>query len=228
MSSQRFTDLLREQNHETWEKAVTHRFVDELFAGTIDDAVMAGYLVQDYRFLDSFLVLLGAAVASADDLQPRLRLSQFIGEIAGDENTYFLDAFEALGVTEKQREEIPNTEPTNAFCALMREAADTRDYAAIIAVLLVAEWIYLDWATRSSDGQPRSLPEAFVHAEWIRLHDFPEFHDRIAFLREELDRVGPGHRPIAQDFFHRAVEIELAFFDASYAHPITGENNDAV
>ncbi|MGO1953056.1 TenA family protein, partial [Corynebacterium casei] len=182
MTNQRFTDLLREQNHATWEKAVTHRFVQELFGGTIDDSVMASYLIQDYRFLDSFLVLLGAAVSSADSLEPRLRFSQFIGEIAGDENTYFLDAFEALGVTEKQREEIPNTQPTTAFCALMREAADTRNYAAIVAVLLVAEWLYLDWATRT----PRPMPENFVHAEWIRLHDFPEFHERIAFLREEL------------------------------------------
>ena len=46
MSTQRFTDLLREQNHTTWEKAVTHRFVQELFDGTIADPVMAGYLVQ--------------------------------------------------------------------------------------------------------------------------------------------------------------------------------------
>lgn len=219
MTNQRFTDLLREQNHATWEKAVTHRFVQELFGGTIDDSVMASYLIQDYRFLDSFLVLLGAAVSSADSLEPRLRFSQFIGEIAGDENTYFLDAFEALGVTEKQREEIPNTEPTTAFCALMREAADTRNYAAIVAVLLVAEWLYLDWATRDS----RPIPKNFVHAEWIRLHDFPEFHERIAFLREELNRVGPSQREVAGDFFHRAVEIELAFFDASYAHPITEE-----
>ncbi|MGO3697862.1 MAG: TenA family protein [Corynebacterium casei] len=219
MSTQRFTDLLREQNHTTWEKAVTHRFVQELFDATIDDSVMASYLVQDYRFLDSFLVLLGASVSTADALEPRLRFAQFIGEIADDENTYFLDAFEALGVTEKQREEIPNTEPTTAFCALMREAADTRNYAAIVAVLLVAEWLYLDWATRT----PRPMPENFVHAEWIRLHDFPEFHERIAFLREELNRVGPSQREVAGDFFHRAVEIELAFFDASYAHPITEE-----
>ena len=87
MNNQRFTDLLREQNHTTWEKAVSHRFVQELFDGTIDDSVMASYLVQDYRFLDSFLVLLGASVSTADALEPRLRFAQFIGEIAGDENT---------------------------------------------------------------------------------------------------------------------------------------------
>ena len=74
--------------------------------------------MQDYRFIDSFLVLLGSAVASADALAPRLRLARFIGEIAGEENTYFLRAFDALGVTEEQRREIPDTAPTTAFTAL--------------------------------------------------------------------------------------------------------------
>src|SRR5699024_12713399 len=96
MSTQRFTDLLREQNHTTWEKAVSHRFVQELFDATIDDSVMASYLVQDYRFLDSFLLLLGASVRTSDALEPRLRFAQYIGEVAGDEETYLRDATDAM------------------------------------------------------------------------------------------------------------------------------------
>jgi thiaminase/transcriptional activator TenA len=44
---------------------VGHRFVKELFAGSVPDAVMARYLIQDHRFLDSFLTLLGAALAAS-------------------------------------------------------------------------------------------------------------------------------------------------------------------
>ena len=211
-----FTETLRRQNQKTWDSAVSHRFVTELFEGSVDDAVMAGYLVQDYRFLDGFLLLLGSAVATADGLAPRLTLARFAGEVAGDENTYFLRAFDALGVTEKQRCETPDTEPTAAFIALFREAADTREYAAILAVLVVAEWLYLDWAVRA----PEPLPESFVHAEWITLHNYPQFHDTVGFLRAELDRVGPAQRELAEDFFTRAVEIELAFFDATYESPL--------
>lgn len=213
-----FTEKLRRQNQTAWDRAVSHRFVTELVDGTIDDSVMAGYLVQDYRFLDSFLVLLGAAVTAADDLAPRLRLSRFIGDIAGEENTYFLRAFEALGVSEEQRVRIPDTAPTTAFTALFREAAETRDYAAILAVLVVAEWLYLDWARAA----PKPLPESFVHAEWITLHDSPEFSALVAFLRAELDRVGPARRESVGGLFARAVGIELAFFDASFEHPLDG------
>jgi len=68
----------------------------------------------------------------------------------------------------------------------MREAAETRSYAAALSVLVVAEWLYLDWASRAL--QP--LPDNFVHAEWITLHDNPDFRGFVGFLHVELGRQG--------------------------------------
>ena len=68
---ERFTDTLRATTEAGWSHAVQHRFVNELFAGAVPDAVMARYLIQDHRFLDSFLVLLGAALASAEHVSSR-------------------------------------------------------------------------------------------------------------------------------------------------------------
>lgn len=210
--SERFTEILRQENQPTWSDCVQHRFVTELFAGTISDKVMATYLIQDHRFLDSFLTLLGAAMASADSYEARLRFGRFAGMVAGEENTYFLRSFEALGVTEEERTETPDTAPTAGFKAIMREAAGTSSYVAALAVLNVAEWLYLDWATKA----PQPLPENFVHAEWITLHDNPFFRDFVAFLRSELDRIGPSEPDVARDFFGRAVKLELAFFNSAY------------
>src|SRR5258708_18424674 len=53
--SERFTEILRAASEPAWSDAVRHRFVNELFAGAVPDAVMARYLIQDHRFLDSFL-----------------------------------------------------------------------------------------------------------------------------------------------------------------------------
>jgi len=58
--------------------------------------------------------------------QPRLRFGRFIDMVSAEENTYFLRAFEALGVTEARRKTDPDTQPTVGFKAIMREAADTR------------------------------------------------------------------------------------------------------
>ena len=100
-----------------------HRFVKELFTGAIPDAVMACYLIQNHRFLDSFLTLLGAALATADTFEARLRFGRFIGLMSGEENTYFLRAFEALGVTEDRRTADPDTQSTAGSPHLTRDTS---------------------------------------------------------------------------------------------------------
>jgi thiaminase/transcriptional activator TenA len=95
----------------------------------------------------------------------------------------------------------------------MRETAETRSYTAALSVLVVAEWLYLDWASRA----PQPLPDNFVHAESITLHDNPNFRGFVDFLRAELDRVGPTQMHLCRDFFRRAVALELSFFEAAYA-----------
>src|SRR6202011_2582650 len=129
---ERFTETIRAAIEAGWSHAVQHRFVNELFAGAVPDAVMARYLIQDHRFLDSFLTLLGAALASADTFEARVRFGRFIGMMAGHENTFCRRALEPLGVTEDRRALDPDREPTAGFKAIMREAAETRGYAAAL------------------------------------------------------------------------------------------------
>ncbi|EXL09738.1 hypothetical protein BG36_21620 [Aquamicrobium defluvii] len=57
----------------------------------------------------------------------------------------------------------------------MREAATSGSYTATLAVLNVAEWLYLDRAIRA----PATLPQNFIHGEWISLHDNPDFRDFV-------------------------------------------------
>lgn len=208
-----FSQQLRSAAQPTWDDAVNHRFVDELIGAEIDDAVMAGYLIQDHRFLDAFLALLGAGIATSDSPAARLRLGRFAGMISSKENTYFLRAFEALGVSEEQRRSTPDAEPTAGFIAIMAEAAETRSYPAVLAVLTVTEWLYQDWAARAPQ---HPVSENFVHTEWIGLHNNPDFVDFVGFLRDELDRAGPTEADTAADFFHRTVMLELEFFNALY------------
>lgn len=208
---QTFFETLRDECAADWQAATGHRFVHELLAGRIADAVMARYLVQDHRFLDAFLTLLGAAIASADRFESRLRFGRFAGMVSSDENDYFLRAFAALGVSEAERAAVPDSAPTQGFQAIMREAAATRSYPTVLAVLNVAEGLYLDWAM-----QAETLPENFVHAEWITLHDNAFFRDFVAFLRAELDRTGPAEAAQVRDFFRCAARLEVEFFDDVY------------
>lgn len=200
-----------------WDAAVTCPFVTGLFDGTLPVAAMRSYLVQDYQFVDSFVALMGAAVAVADTTGARMVIARQLGLVAGEENTYFQRSFDALGVADDERDHPELLPPTASFIALMNEAAGTRDYAACLAVLTVAEWLYLDWASRAPDP----LPADPVAREWIELHDNPPFAAWVAFLRGELDRLMPALAAPARDrcarFFAEATRLERAFFAAHAA-----------
>lgn len=212
----RFSEQLRAQNIENWRAATGHRFVDEIFRGSVPEGVMRHYLTQDYQFIDRFVALIGAAIATADLYPSRISFAQFAAMITSDENTYFQRAFDALGVPTGEREAPELAAPTLAFRELMREAAGSGGYANCLAVLCVAEWLYLDWADRPD----AALPADFVHAEWITLHNNSGFRDFVTWLRAELDRVGGAadeeSRRTASMYFQRAVALERAFFDHLY------------
>lgn len=211
------TDHLRDAALDDWQAATRHPFTDALAAGTLPAEKMTGYLVQDYKFIDGFVRLLASAIAHAPSLADSVPAAQFLALVTGPENTYFLRSFEALGVDETAQA-APAHPVTRAFQNLMAEAAASEHYEQMLAVLVVAEWSYLAWAT-PHDPPADDLP--FWFAEWITLHAGPGFEGVVEYLRTQLDRAWDGleapARRAVEDTFRRAVALERQFFDAAWA-----------
>ena len=209
------TDQLQNLVSDDWQAATRHPFTDALAAGTLEPEKMAGYLVQDYMFLESFVRLLASAVAHAPSLQDALPGAQFLGLVTGSENTYFRRAMDALGAAP---DDVAPATPTAAFRGLMHEAAASGRYEQMVAVLTVAEWSYLDWATPHAPPRPE-LP--FYFSEWIELHSGDGFEGVVAWLRGQLDTVWEGldmdERRAVEATFARATRLERDFFDAAWA-----------
>lgn len=213
----RASDRLRAEARADWDAAVTHPFVREMCAGTLRAAALRRYLVQDYQFVDGFTALLGATVACADSVAPRMVIARQLGVVASEENTYFQRAFDSLGVQGQERDAPALLPCTAEFNALMTEAASSLDYGCCLTVLTVAEWLYLDWA-RQAPSPPPADP---IMREWIEIHDNPAFRAWVGFLRGELDRIFPQLPAAAQErcqqLFTNATRLELRFFEATYS-----------
>jgi thiaminase/transcriptional activator TenA len=211
-----FSAELRGRTGVTWGAAVGHRFVDELWRGAAEPEVLRAYFVQDNQFLDAFVALMGAAVAAADRPESRIVLARQLGLIAGPENDFFARAMDALDVPLPDRVTPQLAEATRGFLELMDRARVSADYATCLAVLLVAEWLYLDWADHPDADTPRD----WIASEWIELHRGPAFAGWVEFLRAEFDRVtavlDDTSREQVASVFTRAVALELDFFDAAY------------
>jgi thiaminase (transcriptional activator TenA) len=207
------TEYLKSQVGEDWTAATTHAFTDALASGSLKPEEMAGYLQQDYQFIDGFVRLLASAIAHAPTLADSVPAAQFLAVITGPENTYFLRSFKALEIPV----DAPAAAETRAFQDLMREARLSGRYEIMLAVLVVAEWIYLDWASPAAD-RVDNLP--FWLGEWITLHSGKGFESVVAYLRSQLDAVWGGlnvaARAEVEEIFCKAVRLERAFFDAAW------------
>ncbi|WP_245264655.1 TenA family protein [Aquamicrobium defluvii] len=185
--SERFTETLKRESEPLWAQAVEHRFVGELFAGTLANEVMTSYLVQDHRFLDSFLTLLGAAIAASDSFEARLLLGRFIGMVSGEENTCFLRAFDALGVSGEQRATIPDTKPTPGS---RRSCVRRRPRALIRPRLRCSTWRNGFISTGPSGRRPHCRRISFMAngsvCTTIRIFAIS------SALRREPDRAAPA------------------------------------
>ncbi|MBM3485406.1 MAG: transcriptional regulator [Alphaproteobacteria bacterium] len=216
MTGECFSETLRAAAEPDWTRATTHPFTRALAADTLELAVYARYLVQDYVFLDALTALVGAAVAAAPSMVEKKRFAGFLAVLTGDENAYFGRAFEALGVSPASWRAAARAPVTHRFEGLLAEAR-RGDYADILAVLVPVEWVYETWASAVADARP----SRFYYAEWITLHTDPGFRDFVAWMRAELDRHGPdgGVDRVAGRvaLFRRAVALEVAFFDAAFA-----------
>lgn len=211
----RSTQALRAQSQADWTAITRHPFTVALGDGTLPDAAMAWYLVQDYRFIEGFVRLLAQAIAHAPTLADAVPAAQFLAVITGPENTYFQRSFIALGLPDMGRDQ-PTAAATSGFQNLMAKAASSGRYSHMLAVLVVAEWAYLDWATHQAPPQD-GLP--FYLAEWISLHSGPDFAGVVAYLRDQLDAAliaaPEEERRGAADLFRKAVLLERDFFDAA-------------
>jgi thiaminase/transcriptional activator TenA len=106
---------------------------------------------------------------------------------------------------------------TVAFQSLMLEAANSGFYGSMIAVLCVAEWSYLTWATPFAPT-PVALP--FYFGEWITLHSGDYFESVVEHLRVQLDTAydlgNDDQKKSISHYFKKAVSLEKSFFDAAY------------
>jgi thiaminase/transcriptional activator TenA len=211
-----FTDDLRTAAAKTWDAVVTHRFVDELWAGRLEPGAFGAHLVQENLALDPLVALMGATVSVCDLAESRLAHARRLGLLAGPPAAYLARAMDVLDVPLAERTR-PEPRPATAQ---LRELVDatrlTGDHPSCLVVLLVTDWLRLDCATRP-DAEAPTDP---LLREWVELRRGAAFEGWVAFLRLELDRVGAAlddaRRDALRELFVRTAQRELAFLDGAY------------
>ena len=216
MKLQLFSEDLRADCGPDWRAATEHKFVYELANDQISDEAYARYLVLDYAFLDILVSHVGQAVTAAPSMIEKRRYADFLGVLTGGEDDYFLRSFAAMGIAEDVWRQPISHPVLSGFRDVMLGQQGDLNYGKVLGVLLAVEWVYLTWAKSVANH----APARFYLKEWIDLHTDPGFEDFVNWMRSEMDSLGAemstSERQDVHDVFNRAMELEVAFFDAAY------------
>lgn len=221
-----FVEELHEKYSAKFHEVVSHPFTTELCQGTLPDYKLYTYLVQDLKFFQDSLKVLGTTLAYCDDPVASIVIGKQVGFLAHDENTYFQTCLKQLETDslEELREHAPSMlakpSPTlpqvQKYLGVLRELAfNCTEYAKIITYMYVMEKSYLGWVQYNEPTMGRL---EYKHQEWVDLHNGPAFCKWVDFLASEVNRVAAdaSARELMREAFQCAVQLEIDFFEACY------------
>lgn len=227
-----FVDQLLKKHKAKLELSTTHNLTNELCEGTLPDHKLYTYLVQDLKFFQYGLRVMGNALACCDRPESIVTLGKQIGFFANNENTYFHTCLEQLRLESgaemrqfapKMLEEVPPTLPEvqSYLDVLSYLTSETRSYEEVITFIYVMEMVYLGWAEYHLGKAGNKVSQLeYKHKEWVDLHSGAGFSQWVQFLASEVDRVAGDAQLQAQidRFFEKTLDLEIAFFDACYKY----------
>lgn len=185
--------------------ALEHPFVRGLADGTLPRERFAGYVAQDAFFLQAFARGYAMAVVRSPD---RAGLEAFADLLAGvREELRLHDGYAARwGIDLATVEPAP---ATAAYTDFLLATAATGGLGETCAAMTPCMRLYAHLG-QSLAGAPHG-----PYAEWVTTYADPGFEALAATLEELLDRYAADLPAVARAY-RRAMELEVAFFEAAW------------
>jgi len=213
-TSQRLRDLA----DPIWTAQHDHPLVRGIGDGTLDPAVFAVWLRQDYLFLVEYARVFAFAAARAPDLATMRRLATLLTETLETEMDLHRAYVAEFGITEaglRAERMLPTTRAYTDF--LVRHAAAS-DFAVVLAALLPCMWGYCELGQRlaAAGGSPEPR-----YTRWVDMYAGQDFADLVAWCRTLLDahaeNVSPAVVRQLEDAFLTSSRYELAFWEMAWS-----------
>jgi thiaminase/transcriptional activator TenA len=186
---------------------LAHPFVRGIGDGSLSKAAFAGYLAQDAFFLESFARAFALALARSTNTSTLLALADLLTGVRHELGLHGSYAG-SWGIDMAGVEPLP---ATLAYTEFLLATAATRDLGVIFAAMTPCMRLYA-WLGTSLDAET-----AGPYAQWVQTYADPEFESTAAALERLLDEQ--PDTPAVRAAYRRAMQLELAFFEASLTPP---------
>ncbi len=197
---------LWQRNRDLADACLTHPFVQGIASGRLARASFQVYVAQDAYFLEAFARAYALALARSPD---REGIRAFKDLLIGvfDELTLHQSYADRWGIS-LEPEPLASTKAYTDF--LLRTASLEpvgHTAAALTPCLRLYAWLGEQLAAKLDPESP--------YAEWVETYSSPELQALAARLEALLDRYR-GEPARLAELYRRAMELELAFFQAAW------------
>jgi thiaminase (transcriptional activator TenA) len=199
------SDSLWDQNRDLAEAALGHQFVRGIASGDLARATFAYYVGQDAVFLDAFCRAYGLGLAKSPDREGLISFRELL-DAAVDELRLHTGYTARWGVDLHQAA----GPATSAYTDFLLAIAALEPVGHIAAAMTPCMRLY---AYLAQQVAAHTKPES-PYREWVETYSSAEFEAQARRLEDLLDRYGGDHNRLAV-LYHRAMELELRFFDAA-------------
>lgn len=212
-----FSDHLLEAGEPIWEAQLTHPFVRELAAGTLDEAAFRHWVEQDYRYLLDYARLFSIAGTKARDEETMTHLLGVAHEVLEREMDLHREFAADYGISREELEAVEKAPTCVAYTNFLVRTAYEGSIAEIAAALYPCMQGYLDVAEHVADRLED--PEGNPYTPFVEMYTSEAFREATAWCREFVDDCGeryPGEREAMREAFLTSAKLEYRFWEMAY------------
>jgi thiaminase/transcriptional activator TenA len=199
---------LWKENEDLAQAALEHRFVRGIGDGSLPLESFQSYVAQDAFFLESFARAYALALVHSPDPDG---MSDFADLVTGvlEELELHGSYAQTWGV---RLDGVVPAEATLAYTDFLLSTAALKSVGETCAAMTPCMRLYAFLGrSLAEEGQNQNNP----YAKWIATYSDPEFDALAATLERLLDRYA-SDAPGTRSAYRRAMELEIAFFEANY------------
>ncbi|NGM67699.1 thiaminase II [Natronolimnobius sp. AArcel1] len=210
-----FSDDLLEEGASIWEAQKQHPFVEELAAGTLDDAAFQHWVKQDYRYLLDYARLFALAGVKARDEETMMRLLGVAHDVLDHEMDLHREFAADYGISRAELEAVEKAPTCVAYTNFLVRTAYEGSLAEIAAALYPCMQGYLDVGEHMAE----LATDTHRYTPFIEMYTGEEFREATAWCREFVDRCGeqyPGEHEAMREAFLTSANLEHRFWEMAY------------
>ena len=187
------------------EAALEHSFVQGIVSGELARSTFAYYVGQDAAFLDAFCRAYALALAKSPDQDALIAFRELLDGAVDELRLH--EGYAARWGVDLHQAAGP---ATSAYTDFLLAVAALEPVGHIAAAMTPCMRLY---AYLGQQVAAYARPES-PYREWVETYSSAEFEGQARRLEVLLDRYGGDHDRLAV-LYHRAMDLELRFFDAA-------------